>query len=53
MIKSGIEKQKRFEKLSETANYQLTILNEKDFIKALKKLNDKIYIDEKKKLNKK
>ncbi|MEA3317670.1 MAG: KilA-N domain-containing protein, partial [Bacteroidota bacterium] len=49
-VKSGIDKEKRFEKLSEVATYQLTILNEKDFTKALKKLNDKIYIDKKNKL---
>ena len=50
LVKSGIDKQKRFDKLLQIATDQLTILNEKDFIKALKKLNDKIYIDEKKKL---
>ncbi len=50
MIKSGVDKQKRFEKLKEIATYQLTILNEKDFMKALKKLNDKVYIDKREKL---
>nr|MBC8488921.1 KilA-N domain-containing protein [Bacteroidota bacterium] len=50
LIKSSIDKQMRFEKLKEISTYQLTILNEKDFMKALKKLNDKIYIDKKKKL---
>ena len=50
MMKSGIDKQKRFEKLKEIATYQLTILNEKDFMKALKKLNERIYVDRKNKL---
>jgi len=33
--------------LKEISDYQLTILNEKDFMKALKKINDKIYIENK------
>jgi len=48
MIKSGISKEERYLKLKEISTYQLTILNEKDYIKALKKLNDKIFIEEKK-----
>ena len=44
MIKSGINKENRYLKLKEIATYQLTILNEKDFMKALKKLNDKVYL---------
>ena len=50
MIKVEIDKQSRFYKLKEIAIYQLTILNEKDFMKALKKLNEKIYVDKKNKL---
>ena len=50
MIKSGISKESRYFKLKEIATYQLTILNEKDFIKALKKLNEKVYVENKKKL---
>ena len=50
MIKSGISKESRYLKLKEIATYQLTILNEKDFIKALKKLNEKVYVENKKKL---
>jgi len=50
MIKSGISKEDRYLKLKEIATYQLTILNEKDFMKALKKLNDKVYIENKRKL---
>jgi len=48
MIKSGISKSNRYLKLKEIATYQLTILNEKDFMKALKKLNEKVYIENKK-----
>ena len=51
MIKSNIEKKERYLKLKEIAAYQLTILNEKDFMKALKKMNDSIYIKQKNKLN--
>jgi predicted nuclease of predicted toxin-antitoxin system len=47
LIKDGREKEERYLKLKEISNYQLTILNEKDFMKALKKLNDKVYIDNK------
>lgn len=47
LIKSGKEKEERYLKLKEISNYQLTILNEKDFMKALKKLNDKVYIENK------
>jgi len=47
LIKNGIEKEERYLKLKEISNYQLTILNEKDFMKALKKLNDKVYIENK------
>jgi len=50
MIKSGVGSKERYEKLKEIANYQLTILNEKDFMKALKKLNNKVYIEYKNKL---
>jgi len=48
LIKSGIDKKNRYKKLKEVAEYQLTILNEKDFMKALKKVNDKVYIENKK-----
>lgn len=50
MIKEKISKKDRFMKLKEIAEYQLTVLNEKDFMKALKKLNDRVYIDYKNKL---
>ena len=50
MIKENIDKSDRFWKLKEIAEYQLTILNENDFIKALKKLNNNIYVEQKNKL---
>jgi len=53
MIKSRIERKDRYEKLKEIAKYQLTILNEKDFMKALKKLNNKIYTETRNKLKNK
>ena len=50
MIKEKISKTDRFIKLKEIAKYQLTVLNEKDFMKALKKINDSIYIERKNRL---
>jgi hypothetical protein len=47
MIKEKIDKRERFSKLKEIAEYQLTILKEKDFMKALKKLNDNVYVERK------
>lgn len=35
MIKEKLEKKERFYKLKEIARYQLLVLNEKDFIKAI------------------
>ena len=52
MIKEKVDKKERFLKLKEIAEYQLTILNEKDFMKALKKLNDNVYIEQKNRLKK-
>ena len=49
MIKEKIDKNSRFLKLKEIAEYQLTILNEKDFMKALRKLNDNVYVEQKNK----
>ena len=49
MIKEKVNKADRFFKLKEIAQYQLSILNEKDFMKTLKKLNDSVYIEQKKK----
>jgi len=50
MIKEKIDKNNRFFKLKEIAKYQLSVLNDIDFMKSLKKLNDKIYIEHKDKL---
>jgi len=44
MIKEKENKTNRFLKLREIAKYQLLVLNEKDFMKALKKLNDNVYL---------
>ncbi len=48
MIKEKVSKTERFIKLKEIAKYQLSVLNDKDFMKALKKLNDNIFIEQKK-----
>ena len=50
MIKEKVSKNDRFHKLREIAKYQLSVLNEKDFMKALKKLNDNVYLEQKKRL---
>jgi len=50
MINSQIEKVDRFNKLRQICQYQLQILNEKDFMKALKKLDNNTYINEEKRL---
>ncbi len=50
MLKEQVDKTDRFNKLKEIAKYQLSILNEKDFMKALKKLDDNVYTEQKKKL---
>ena len=53
MIANGVDKADRYKRLKEISEYQLLIMNEKDFMKALKKLNDKVYIENQNKLNKK
>jgi hypothetical protein len=50
MVKEKIEKGNRFVKLKEIAKYQLSVLNDNDFMKALKKLDDNVYVDQKSKL---
>ena len=52
MIERKIDKMERFKQLKKTAVSQLDTLNNKDFIKSLKKLSDKTYPDEVKKLRK-
>ena len=48
MITNGNEKSDRYNRLKEISEYQLLIMNEKNFINALKKINDKIFIENKK-----
>ena len=50
MISNKIDKTERFHKLRQICEYQLKILNEKDFMKALKKLDDNASINEQKRL---
>ena len=50
MISYKIDKTERFHKLRQICEYQLKILNEKDFMKALKKLTNDTYINEQKRL---
>lgn len=46
MIRNGLERKKRFEKLLEIATYQLEILNKQDFLKSIKKSADDIYLSD-------
>ena len=50
MIKEKVNKRERFIKLKEIAKYQLSVLNNMDFMKSLKKLDDRVFVDYKKKL---
>lgn len=50
MIRNGLSKEVRFQKLLEMVRYQLEILNKQDFLKSLKKESESTYIDEQKKL---
>ena len=50
MIKEKVTKSERFNKLKEIAKYQLSVLNEKDFMKSLKKMNENIYTEQMNKL---
>lgn len=50
MIKEKVNKRDRFIKLKEIAKYQLSVLNNMDFMKSLKKLDDRVFVDYKKKL---
>ena len=52
MIKKGIEKPERFHQLHEIAEYQLKIMNDKNTLKAIKKLSDDVYINQQKRINK-
>lgn len=49
MIRDGLDKQERFKKLQELAEWQLKTLNERDFMTSLKKTSDDVYVIEHKK----
>ena len=48
MIKTGLDKTERFQKLLAIAAYQTKILNDTDFIKSLKKSSDDMYVNQSK-----
>jgi len=50
LIRNQIDKVERYRQLRDIVQVQLKSLDEKDFIKALKKVSDNIYIENKKKL---
>jgi len=50
MIERNIDKIERFNQLRKTAFSQIETLDNKDFIKSLKKLTDKTFIEEEKRL---
>ncbi len=52
MIEQNIDKIERFYQLKKIAASQLKTLDNKDFIKSLKRLNDKTYPNEEKRINK-
>ena len=45
MIRDGIGKQERFNKLYKIAQYQKEILDKQDFLKSIKKTSDDVYLD--------
>ncbi len=49
MMRSGIDKKLRFEKLQEMAQRQLELLNTKDSLKSIKRTSDEVYLIEAKK----
>ncbi|MAZ75905.1 MAG: DNA-binding protein, partial [Micavibrio sp.] len=53
MIRDGIDKKDRFNKLQEMSKRQLETLNQRDFMKSLKKTSDDVYIIEDKTKDKK
>jgi hypothetical protein len=50
MIKGQVIKEERFYRLREIAKHQLSVLNDKDFLKTLKKINESVYVENKKKI---
>jgi hypothetical protein len=53
MIEQNMDKQERYLQLKNIAQKQLAVLNDKNFIKSIKKLNERTYLDERKKSNNK
>lgn len=45
MIREGIDKKERFEKLCKIAQYQTNIFDRQDFLKSLKRTSDDIYLN--------
>ena len=50
LIRNQINKVERYRQLKDIVQVQLKSLDEKDFMKALKKVSDDIYIENKKRL---
>lgn len=50
LIRNQVDKEQRYKQLRDIVKIQLKSLDEKDFMKALKKVSDDIYIDHKNKL---
>ena len=50
MIRKNIGKEERFHKLKAVTKYQIEILNENNYLKALKKKSEKTYINEQNKI---
>lgn len=46
MMRNGVSRQVRFQKLYEIARYQLEILNKQDFLKSIKKTSPDIYLED-------
>lgn len=46
MMRNGIARNNRFQKLYEIARYQLEILNKQDFLKSIKKSSPDIYLED-------
>ena len=53
MIEQNIDKQERYLQLKNAAQKQLKMMNDKDFIKALKRLNETTYLNKEIRMNKK
>ncbi|RLD78635.1 MAG: KilA-N domain-containing protein [Bacteroidetes bacterium] len=52
LIKNSVNKEIRFHQLREIAQYQVNILNSKDYLKTIKRISETSYIDEQKRLKK-